>query len=130
MQLSASQPMLRRVSLTALIDVVFILLFFFMLASRPLDWRSIEVDLTAALQRGDSASAAQANSRAVLVLPQGRIHDGRKERDLSDLLDELSEDASLVLVPAPGTSSQKLFDAIEQCRAAGRPSSVAALPEP
>lgn len=36
------------VSLTPLIDVVFILLVFFMLASSFLDWRSIELDAAAA----------------------------------------------------------------------------------
>jgi len=42
------------VSLTPLIDVVFILLVFFMLASSFLDWRSIELDAARASARAPS----------------------------------------------------------------------------
>ena len=57
----AGRPQGRRrplISLTPLIDVVFILLVFFMLASSFLDWRSI--DLNAPAQ-----AAAMANNRTL-----------------------------------------------------------------
>lgn len=40
------QPARRvRITLTSLVDVVFILLFFFMLASQQLGWRALDLDL-------------------------------------------------------------------------------------
>ena len=61
MQFGQPRPSGRLISLTPLIDVVFILLVFFMLASSFLDWRS--VDLTVSSGVG-AASSAQ---RAILI---------------------------------------------------------------
>ncbi|MEM6422614.1 MAG: biopolymer transporter ExbD [Pseudomonadota bacterium] len=59
----ANRPKRRlRISLTPLIDVVFILLVFFMLASSFLDWRSIELSST-----GTPAQAASGMEGAKLV---------------------------------------------------------------
>ena len=47
------------ISLTPLIDVVFILLVFFMLASSFMDWQSISLDTSAASEADASASEEQ-----------------------------------------------------------------------
>jgi len=56
----ANRPPRRRalISLTPLIDVVFILLVFFMLASSFLDWRAIELSAPARLGGGSSVEGA------------------------------------------------------------------------
>ena len=46
MQFGQQRPTGRLISLTPLIDVVFILLVFFMLASSFLDWRSIDLTVS------------------------------------------------------------------------------------
>ena len=61
MQFGRQRPTGRLISLTPLIDVVFILLIFFMLASSFLDWRS--VDLTVSSGAGAEISA----QRAILI---------------------------------------------------------------
>ncbi|MDP7242489.1 MAG: biopolymer transporter ExbD, partial [Rhodospirillales bacterium] len=61
MQFGQQRPTGRLISLTPLIDVVFILLVFFMLASSFLDWRSI--DLTVSSGVGEATS----DKRAILI---------------------------------------------------------------
>ena len=56
------------ISLTPLIDVVFILLVFFMLASSFQDWRAIELD---APERAGASSASLEGALLVEVLPDG-----------------------------------------------------------
>jgi biopolymer transport protein ExbD len=46
MQFGAQRPSGRLISLTPLIDVVFILLIFFMLAASFLDWRAVDLNVT------------------------------------------------------------------------------------
>jgi len=61
-RLANSLPSRRaRVSLTPLIDVVFILLVFFMLASSLLQWRSIDLDASA------KTAAAPSKGKSVIV---------------------------------------------------------------
>lgn len=67
------------ISLTPLIDVVFILLVFFLLASTFLDWRSLSLDTSA-------ASAATPSRDAVFV-----IRVGSEELRLNGELIELAE---------------------------------------
>jgi biopolymer transport protein ExbD len=54
-------PRRARVSLTPLIDVVFILLVFFMLASSLLQWRSIDLDAST------KTAAAPAKGKSIIV---------------------------------------------------------------
>jgi biopolymer transport protein ExbD len=56
------RPRKRLIGLTPLVDVVFILLVFFMLASSFLDWRAMELTLPA------RATLPAANSRAVEIV--------------------------------------------------------------
>ena len=61
MQFGQPPPTGRLISLTPLIDVVFILLVFFMLASSFLDWRSIDLKVSS------GAGAATSTERAIVI---------------------------------------------------------------
>ncbi len=61
MQFGKLRPTGRLITLTPLIDVVFILLVFFMLASSYLDWRSIDLTVSS------GAGAATSAQRAILI---------------------------------------------------------------
>ena len=61
MKFGQLSPTGRLITLTPLIDVVFILLVFFMLASSYLDWRSIDLTVSS------GAGAATSAQRAILI---------------------------------------------------------------
>ncbi len=61
MQFGQQRPTGRLISLTPLIDVVFILLVFFMLASSYLDWRSVNLTVSSGV------GAATSTQRAILI---------------------------------------------------------------
>ena len=61
MQFGQQRPTGRLISLTPLIDVVFILLVFFMLAASYLDWRSVDLTVSS------GAGAATSAQRAILI---------------------------------------------------------------
>ena len=69
----------RGVSITALIDVVFILLLFFMLSSSFVRWNRIELD-TPALSA--APSTASTPSLQLLLEPDGRLHSADNTLDL------------------------------------------------
>ncbi len=115
-----SKPVRRRtlISLTPLIDVVFILLVFFMLASSFLDWQAIP------LQVGDSdnATAATEPRTLMLSLDQGQMKiDGQPvslPHALNRARDFLAADPqhSLLIRPLGDTSLQvvvKLLDRLQ-----------------
>ena len=58
MQFGQQRSTARLISLTPLIDVVFILLIFFMLASSFLDWRSVDLSVTSGMGTAESADQA------------------------------------------------------------------------
>lgn len=60
MQLSSPRRRRPLVSLTPLIDVVFILLVFFMLATNFADWRSLTLSASAATTGGSASSTSDA----------------------------------------------------------------------
>ena len=83
MQFGEQPPTGRLISLTPLIDVVFILLVFFMLASSFLDWRSVDLTVSS------GAGAATSAQRAILISLQadGSVSVGSKpiaQQTLSD----------------------------------------------
>jgi len=109
-----------RIGLTPLIDVVFILLVFFMLASSFLDERAIDVDAPAAKLGGASLEGAL----LVELRPSGLRLSGR---DLSEaeLLAELAEHAArdprrrVIIKPARGVSLQRAVALLDRVLAAG-----------
>lgn len=109
------------ISLTPLIDVVFILLIFFMLASSFLDWRAI--DLRAPATAG--ADGGQTGALLLRVGADGRLDlNGRPvaHADLSDRLRRAAadrQDARLLIQPAAGVAMQRAIDLLDVARAAG-----------
>jgi biopolymer transport protein ExbD len=107
------------VSLTPLIDVVFILLVFFMLAPSFLDWRALRLDAATA-----GTAPAVEGAALVGVGADGLRFAGRPvtEADLRARLGALlAEDPArrVLLRPAPGTPLQATVDALELLAAIG-----------
>lgn len=120
MQIQDPRERRRIVSLTPLIDVVFILLFFFMLASTFVQWRSIDLGLTSA--EGSSASV----EGAILV----RVHSGGLDLNgrpvaLEDLTAAAErylrrrDDQPVVVQAGEGVDLQRLVDVFDRLVAAG-----------
>ncbi|MEM9097984.1 MAG: biopolymer transporter ExbD [Pseudomonadota bacterium] len=109
-----------KISLTPLIDVVFILLVFFMLASSFLDWRSIQV--SSAGQPG-SASGVQ-GSLLVDLSPQGVRLSG-ETMALEDLSAKVAAriqakpDQRILIRPATGVDMQRMVTLLDRLAEAG-----------
>lgn len=92
----------RGVSITALIDVVFILLLFFMLSSSFVRWNSIELN-TPALSPAPSTATTPALQ--LLLDPDGRLHSADDTIDLGNFtrLDHtaLGGDRDVIVRPLP-----------------------------
>lgn len=105
------------IPLTSLVDVVFILLFFFMLASRLATLQAIDVDLSG------GAGAVSPTERTVFVdlAADGTLAlDGRVLAP-DALLETLSaqSDLRVVVRPGEGVSLQALVDLMDRLRATG-----------
>lgn len=105
-----------RIGLTPLIDVVFILLLFFMLASNFNRWQQLPVD---------SASGGSAHDTSITVLElalfaDGQLQIGDKDRyqqnDMDWLAPILEQDSDTVfrITPADGVSVQVLIDTVDR----------------
>ncbi|MBA1147248.1 biopolymer transporter ExbD [Ectothiorhodospiraceae bacterium WFHF3C12] len=108
------------ISLTPLIDVVFILLVFFMLASSFLDWRSIDLHAAQADQPEDTHGATM----LIQVTPDGLRLGGRpasQDELVAIVQRRAGADPGLrILVrPAPGVPLQRTIDVLDAVRAAG-----------
>jgi len=115
MQLSRQRASTRRISLTPLIDVVFLLLIFFMLSSTFLKFTAINI-------KGGQASAGTADiSNLVLV----RVHQDKKievngqivaPEELEQFLSSLAITGNMHIVvkPMEGVTVQGVVDVIEQ----------------
>ena len=109
----------RRPSLTPMIDVVFLLLVFFMLAARF----GIEARVPLVLASPGAGEAWVGPPRLVEVLPEGQRLNG-VALDMSDLLGRLegliSDDGDLVVVrPGEGAAMQRLVEVMAALEAAG-----------
>ena len=118
----ATSPRRRRplISLTPLIDVVFILLVFFMLASSFLDWRSVELDAPAQAAAGASMEGA--------LLVELRLEGLRLSSEtvsIEALAARVAErlaakpDQKVVVKPAAGIALQDAVDVLDRLSAAG-----------
>lgn len=109
------------ISLTPLIDVVFILLVFFMLASSFMEWRSID------LAEAGPAAATAADDAALLLTVQdgGLVEIADETLDSAALAARLARlaaedpDKRLAVQPAPGVPLQPVVDVLEAATAAG-----------
>ena len=121
MQLGPQLPSRRLISLTPLIDVVFILLVFFMLASSFLDWRSVDLSVSSGVGAETSAQ------RAVLISLQsdGSLKIGAEPVAMgtlgSAMTAKLGEDLTqrVVIRSGPGVPLQRAVDTLDRVRAIG-----------
>lgn len=107
------------ISLTPLIDVVFILLVFFMLASSFTDWRAI--DLATAGKAVAAASSAE-GALVVRVRVDGALDvAGQRvaEADLAARLADVASDRRVAVQPEAGVPLQRVVTVMETVAAAG-----------
>ena len=111
----------RGVNLTPLIDVVFILLMFFMLTSTFSQWRSIELLTPVASQ-----SAAAQSPQIVMLGEDGSLSINGIEvfvthyNELGNSnLNALSHDEPLLIVPATDATVQDMVSTLEKLQALG-----------
>ena len=104
------------VSLTPLIDVVFILLVFFMLASSFLDWRAIDL-----APPGEAASTVATQSAAMLIdITEDGLRLGGQSIELAALLMRVQQqlagkaDQAVVLRPAAGIPLQQVITLLDR----------------
>jgi biopolymer transport protein ExbD len=108
------------IGLTPLIDVVFILLIFFMLASNFIEWRSIELNVPG------SAAGGPAWERALLVevRPDGLRLSG-ESMPLELLVNRVGErvavkaDQRVLVKPSPGVPLQAAVEVLDRLSAIG-----------
>ncbi|HSH44120.1 MAG TPA: biopolymer transporter ExbD [Arenicellales bacterium] len=118
----ATRPARRRplISLTPLIDVVFILLVFFMLASSFMDWRAIELSTP-----GEAGAAPQTEGALLVEVHAGGLRLSGVPLDADRLADRISArlastpDQRVLVKPAPGVSMQRAVDVLDELAVAG-----------
>ena len=121
MQFGQQRPTGRLISLTPLIDVVFILLVFFMLASSYLDWRSI--DLTVSSGTGAASSAQRAI--VISLRSDGSVAVGSRpvaNQALRSIMKQRlveSPDKRIVIRSDPGVSLQRAVGTLDLLRSIG-----------
>ena len=109
------------ISLTPLIDVVFILLVFFMLASSFMEWRAIDLG-----ESGPAAEAASPDAALLLlvradgavVLDGQEVSAGALPGRLADLA-STKADQRLAVQPEEGVSLQRVVDILEVANGSG-----------
>ena len=118
-----SKPVRKRplISLTPLIDVVFILLIFFMLASSFLDWRAINLD--APVQA--SGAAASTEGALLIEIKSDGLRLAAEQVTLDALADRVSEhlatkpDQRVLIKPSEGVPLQRTVDVLDRLKAIG-----------
>ncbi len=110
------------ISLTPLIDVVFILLIFFMLASSFLHWRAIDMAMP---DRIAARAVATEQALVVHVSADGGLvlgGDTVTEKDLGETVTRrlrTEPDLRVVIRPAEGVSLQRAVDVLDLLNRAG-----------
>ncbi len=107
----------RRPSLTPMIDVVFLLLVFFMLAAR------FGVDVTLPLSTAGSVAPYEGPPRLVVIDPEGLSLNGISVtlEQLPDRLATLMQtrDQAVLVQPRSGVDLQRMIDVIDRLSASG-----------
>lgn len=121
MLLKADKPVHRRaISLTPLIDVVFILLLFFMLSSTFIQWR--EIDVSAPTEATTSDTKIQRiltlTSDQGLFTFDGKSYDSQNEAGLKALVSQDME-AVYVIKVEPGLKTQSMITLLDALKQAG-----------
>lgn len=108
------------ISLTPLIDVVFILLVFFMLASSFLDWRSVRLDPPATAGRGhafDGSMLIDVRSDSLRLSGETMPLDAIAQR-LADVVRD-RPDQVVIVRPAEDVTLQRALDVLDRLSAVG-----------
>ena len=118
----ASRTARRRplISLTPLIDVVFILLIFFMLASSFMDWRAIDLNVPAQASANppmEGALLVEIRSDILRLSGEPVLLDALVER-ISERLEQKPEQRVLVK-PAPGVALQDVVAVLDRLAESG-----------
>lgn len=103
--------------ITSLVDVMFVLLFFFMLASSYLDWGAVDVHIGG----GESKSTIPlpGHVHQLQLLPGAQLRLDGKPVALSQLTSTLEHDARVIVQPQIGVPLQEMVTVIDQLKAAG-----------
>ncbi|WP_168927439.1 ExbD/TolR family protein [Nitrincola alkalilacustris] len=130
MLLKIAQPVRRRqISLTPLIDVVFILLLFFMLTSSFVQWRSMELHVSASAKTSNDEPEkpwlAEIQADGTLLL-EGTVYAPDQNEALSSLFREKAR--PVIIRAAAETTTQMLISSIERLQLSGA-SSVTLAPD-
>ena len=110
------------ISLTPLVDVVLILLVFFMLASSFRDWRAIALDT--GVRGGNGAATRMEGALLVEILP-GRVRLSGETVSLDSLSDRVGRHAAerpglrVLIKPARGVALQETVHVLDALSAAG-----------
>ncbi len=121
MRLDAPRRRRALISLTPLVDVVMILLIFFMLATSFLDWHAIEVGARGAGSTGDPLKG----SMLIRVHRDGSLDlNGRRQtlEGVSGRLQRLLEsrpDQAISVQPGRGTTLQRVVTVLDRLRRVG-----------
>ena len=118
-----SEPRRTSISLTPLIDVVFILLLFFMLATRFEVWQADNVSTSAVAPVGSSVDTSQAIVITVaadssLSLDGTSLTTAQLEKELLRVK-EIAAESLITLHADTGTSIQQLYDVIGIVKTSG-----------
>jgi biopolymer transport protein ExbD len=121
MQFGQQQPTGRLISLTPLIDVVFILLVFFMLASSFLDWRSIDLTVTS----GAGVTTSAQHAIVISLESDGSVAVGSRPVERQSLRSVLTAMLAgnggqrVVILSNPGVPLQRAVDTLDLVRSIG-----------
>ncbi len=118
-----SKPARKRplISLTPLIDMVFILLIFFMLASSFLDWRAIDLSASAQAAAGPSA---EGDALLIEILPDA-LRFASEPVSLDTLAARIADrlattpEQRMVIKPSAGVPLQRTVSVLDRLKAAG-----------
>ena len=109
------------ITLTPLIDVVFILLIFFMLASSFIDWRALDLRLAG----GSDTTQSAGKALLVVMSPHGVLKVAGQVKSLEQALEAVrtgiaeTPDLSIILRPDPEVTLQEALDLMDNFKAAG-----------
>lgn len=116
MRLSVPQRRRTRPSLIPLIDVMLVLLFFFMLASSYAEHGRMRLELAPDARPGAGATG---DTLRVELMAGGALRIAGQLQPLAAALPALQAATEVRLSPAPGVPLQSLLDTWQQLRAAG-----------
>lgn len=112
----------RAISLTALIDVVFILLLFFMLTSTFTHWKAIELEAPQASVQLNSPSEVELlrlGSNGALAFHATDIRLASVDELNSALFEQVPHDRAVVVLPDAEVNVQQIVSTIEALQATG-----------